>query len=278
MRRTVTTTFAGTIAVAAMAVGLTSGPTAAIVDGAVDGTLHPGVGMVTYLRDGTPYRCSGTLIAPTVVVTAGHCTQGATGVFVTFDPVGQRAPNAPTNPGDAARFIPGTASTHPDYVGSYRYDELHDIGVVVLDRSADTVWPGIPLTPLAPAGAADRLRAGNGSAGQTLFTTVGYGVFYAKPDGGPQKPTVVSDRVRRNATAPLQMVKGETIKLAENGADARGTGGSCFGDSGGALLLGGQLYGVTSFGASQFCIGMGGYQRTDTASAREFLAGFVTLP
>lgn len=274
MRRILATS----VVTAAATLSLAIAPVAAIVDGEVDGTLHPGVGMVTFLRDGTPYRCSGTLVAPTVVVTAAHCTIGATGVFVTFDPVGQRAPNSPTNPGDPARFISGTAFTHPDYDGSYKYDELNDIGVVVLDRSADTVWSGIPVTPLAPAGTADRLRTGNGAAGQTLFTTVGYGVYYAKPDGGPQKPTAVSDRVRRYATAPLQMVQGETIKVAENGADARGTGGSCFGDSGGALLLDGRLVGVTSFGASQFCIGMGGYQRTDSASARTFLSGFVTLP
>ena len=79
-------------------------------------------------------------------------------------------------------------------------------------------------------------------------------------------------------TCALPILKGETIKLAKNGADSRGTGGSCFGDSGGPLLLDGRLYGVTAWGAAQFCIGVGGYQRTDTVSARAFLAAFVDLP
>lgn len=274
MRRILT----ASITTAAATVALAVAPASAIVGGEVDGTQHPGVGMITFVQDGSHYRCSGTLVEPTVVVTAAHCTQGATSVFVTFDPVGQRAPDLPTDPGDPARFIPGTAYADPNYTGGFKFDTLDDIGVVVLDRPASSVWPGIPTTPLAPAGAADRLRTGNGAAGQTVFTLVGYGVFFAKPASGPQKPTVVSDRVRRTATAPLQTVRGETIKLAENAADSRGTGGACFGDSGGALLLDGRLYGVTSFGASQFCLGMGGYQRTDTAEARAFLSQFLTLP
>ena len=40
----------------------------AIIGGEVDGTQHPGVGMITFVQDGEHYRCSGTLVAPTVVV------------------------------------------------------------------------------------------------------------------------------------------------------------------------------------------------------------------
>ena len=94
----------------------------------------------------------------------------------------------------------------------------------------------------------------------------------------PAKPAAVSDRIRRNATVPLQMVRGETIKTAENANDSRGTGGTCFGDSGGALLLDGRLVGVTSWVASQFCIGVSGFQRTETAHARAFLSQYLTLP
>jgi hypothetical protein len=40
----------------------------------------------------------------------------------------------------------------------------------------------------------------------------------------------------------------------------------------------GLLVADTSFGPSQFCRSFGGYYRLDTADARSFLAGYVTLP
>ena len=53
-------------------------PVAAITrGGAPDDGEHPYVGlMVADDADGNPlWRCSGTLISPTVFVTAGHCTE-----------------------------------------------------------------------------------------------------------------------------------------------------------------------------------------------------------
>src|SRR5262249_2258611 len=97
-------------------------------------------------------------------------------------------------------------------------------------------------------------------------------------DGGPQKPTAVSDRTRRFTTAVGQMVSTQVLKLAENDADSRAGGGSCFGDSGGPAFHDGFLVGDTSFGASQFCGGAGGSSRLDTADARSFLDDFVAVP
>jgi secreted trypsin-like serine protease len=271
LRRIALITLASILAVATL-------PAGAIVGGSEDGDQHPGVGLIYFLEQGDLYRCSGTLVEPTVVVTAAHCTQGATDVHVTFDAAAPRSPLATTNPGDPSRFIGGTAHADPDYTGGFKFDTLDDIGVVVLDRPASEVWPGITLTPLASAGTADRLRAGNGRAGQTLFTAVGYGIRFEHPTEGPAKPAPVSDRIRRNATVPLQMVHGQTIQTAENPNDSRGTGGTCFGDSGGALLLDGRLIGVTAWGASQFCIGVSGFQRTESAHARAFLGQYLSLP
>ena len=50
-----------------------SGPSF-ITHGTVDGDAHPAVVLIIMDIDGTPaFRCSGTLIAPTFVLTAGHC-------------------------------------------------------------------------------------------------------------------------------------------------------------------------------------------------------------
>src|ERR687885_2253204 len=63
-------------------------PANAITYGAPDGNGHPEVGALLAPQaysDGTWTTCSGTLISPTVFLTAAHCDQGVSRVAVTFD-------------------------------------------------------------------------------------------------------------------------------------------------------------------------------------------------
>ena len=54
-------------------------PAAAITGGEPDGAGHPNVGMMIADVDGEPaWRCTGTLIAPRVFLTAGHCVISGT--------------------------------------------------------------------------------------------------------------------------------------------------------------------------------------------------------
>src|SRR5919112_5067091 len=67
---------------------LAAAPAAAITNGSPDGQAHPNVGGLvspTQYSDGTWLYCSGTLISPTVFLTAAHCDEGTSRVTVTFD-------------------------------------------------------------------------------------------------------------------------------------------------------------------------------------------------
>src|SRR5918911_3573420 len=62
----------------------------AITYGVPDGQGHPEVGALLAQQafsDGTWEECSGTLISPTVFLTAEHCDEGVSRVAVTFDSV-----------------------------------------------------------------------------------------------------------------------------------------------------------------------------------------------
>src|SRR5262245_40400313 len=103
------------VAVHAALVLFLAAPAGAVVGGEVDGGLHPNVGMFYFTQDGARFRCSGTLVSPTIVLTAAHCTAGSTDVRVTFDSVAQQDPLRPVSPGDPSRFIVGTPFPHPEW-------------------------------------------------------------------------------------------------------------------------------------------------------------------
>ena len=105
-------------------------PASAITWGTPDGEAHPHVGLMVFDVGGAPaWRCSGTLLSPTVMLTAGHCTFGTTGGRVYFD-----ADVGAGRPGNGYPFSGGISfaeiHTHPSYVDAAFY--LHDVGVVIL--------------------------------------------------------------------------------------------------------------------------------------------------
>lgn len=277
MRRTALIVVAAVVALAIAA------PASAITSGEIDGNRHPNVAMMVFYSSAGRFRCSATLVSPTVLVTAAHCTDDPVGkVIATFNPVAPTpTPRATDDTGNAMSAVGyqalpagwaaiGTPHAHPLWDGELQLNDLHDVGVVVLDQAVTGITPA----ELAPIGYLDELSVQ--ALHEAAFETVGYGVFFVKPAEGPKKPTAVSDVTRRFAIQPGQNVTSQTLKLSESDDDSRGTGGTCFGDSGGPTFHDGLLVADTSFGASQFCRGFGGYNRLDTVDARSFLDDFLS--
>jgi hypothetical protein len=250
---------------------LATAPALAITGGQAD-TTHTSVGLVRFTTVDGRFRCSGTLISQTVVLTAGHCTEGpATNVYVSFDDALQPDPLAPgiTPAEKAAReahYITGTAHPDPGWDGKLQFAKQHDQGVVVLDAPASSKWPGIVPAQLPPVGFLD---SNQGQLKNETFTLVGYGV-----DIGVKKAVVVV-QFRSSTTSFLKNVGTEVITFQINENDSKAGGGSCFGDSGGGVFLGQYVLGDASYVNSLTCNALGSYQRDDTTYSRDFLDGWL---
>jgi hypothetical protein len=270
------------LATAIVGLGVSAAPAGASTGGTPDGNTHPNVGLILFYDATGRYRCSATLVSPTVLLTAAHCTDGTLGrTLVTFDSTIAEAPPTPfpaaADPSagytqaeiEAAGYLSGTAYTHPQYSDFTDTRNWNDVGVIVLDR---------PVTGIAPAdiaglGTLDQIR--QSQLRSTLFRAVGYGTEVRKPESGPQKPQPMSyPLIRRYVDMPGQKLTPQILQTNGNDKDPFGTGGTCFGDSGGPVFLDGEIVAVTSYGYTANCRYLGGYQRVDIPVAQDWLARF----
>ena len=240
-----------------------------VTDGDLDGNAHPYVGlMVAQDAEGKPlWRCSGTLLSPTLFLTAGHCTEApATHVEIWFDAdVESGIPdNGYPNDGD----VGGTPYTHPQYDPDAFY--LYDLGVVVLDEPYNMVSEYGELQDLNQLDQYAKKRGKN----KVTFTAVGYGVQQSFPDAASWKEQAL--RIRMVAHPRLIQINtgftGDFSILLSNNAN---TGGTCFGDSGGPNFIGDTnvIAGVTSYANNDTCGGAGGVYRVDQADDLDWIYG-----
>ncbi|MDN4471916.1 S1 family peptidase [Demequina zhanjiangensis] len=254
-------------------------PAAAIKNGEPDDGAHPYVGlMVADDANGPAWRCSGTLVSPTVYVTAGHCTYGAESVTIWFhEDVNDRATygypfgDEVLEPGTDLS-VEGSPYTHPEYDDAAFY--LHDLGVVVLDEPVYLDEYGT----LPEQGLFDALLAPGGKK-TTTFTPVGYGLQRSLP-----AQTGLTEASLTRLTASVKIINADAAfgeKKAGNAVlftnNASG-GGTCSGDSGGPIFVAGTttIAAVTSYGLNATCSGTGGGYRIDQPDDLAFLAQFVS--
>ena len=276
-------------------------PAAAITKNYVPDPIHTYVGLIGFysLDEGGnevwSHRCSGELIAPTVVLTAGHCTDdGEGGVmqqariwFQQDAGAGYTALNGedPVT-GYPNRCTPGTlgtdcAESHVMY--NYGFDNFagfpntHDVGIVILEQSitgkGQAILPGV--------GVLDDLIKARGTK-NAVFTVSGYGVSFSQTLGYLPYPITISYRVRLMAESKLvnlvsQWNDGFNIQLNGNGD---GRGGTCSGDSGGPVFWppdSNIIVAVTSFGHSNAgCRGDGYYYRLDRQEVLDWIAAHMS--
>lgn len=272
-RRLATATIVALLALSALAVA----PASAITNGSSDDGDHPWVGLYTAhaANDNYLWRCTATLLSPWVMVTAGHCTDGADKAVVFFD-------QGPIIPDPAftlatrscagitgypcAGGVTGTPVTSPDFDENAFY--LNDVGIVLLD---EPVYAGT-YAELPEAGILSAMKPGP----RSWFTTLGYGLQASFPDPAAWKD--LSSRERLVAYPQLNSIDGPNTGDFSMWVSANAkTGGTCFGDSGGPSFIGSTnvIAGVTSYGYTDTCKGPDGIYRLDNEDDLDWIWGYL---
>jgi hypothetical protein len=204
-----------TVACGAPADDSTSSADEAIQGGATD-SGDPAVGLVWFQGGGF---CTGTLISPTVVLTAGHCVQDPIDGFYTGS--GKATANIGTNPvaGMTKHAVSGMAA-HPTYKAGNCPNNTLDIGLIHL---------AAPITNITPV----KFTSGGAlPAAGSSCEAIGYGTHTSGSTDTYEKKRSGTEVFESSTSMAVEVKMGSA--LADHG------------DSGGPLICGGVIIGTTS--------------------------------
>jgi hypothetical protein len=260
---------------AAVALACAAAPAAAVTFGQPDGNGHPFVGTILFERAEGYFSCSGTMMSPTVMLTAGHCTEegGVTNLrtWVKFTPDISVHSGCSTRAcldaflDDASNgWIQGTAYPHPQYDDFSQFPQTYDVGVVTLAQPVQMATYG----ELPSLGFLATIR----KAAENNFTVVGYGQQGEIP--------AFYSNIWARYVGTVKLIE---LKSKSDGAQSAkytnnpGTGGgTCFGDSGGPIFYSNTniVVSVVSWGITP-CIGVDYNFRTDIQTTQDFVDSFL---
>jgi hypothetical protein len=247
-----------------------AGSVRAVTGNYVGDFAHPFVGLaVFYDSSGTfLHRCSGSLLTPTIFLTAGHCVDDAASARVyfqqdagvNFDPATEYDPVS----GYPVDCLDPNLCTTSSQLFSYGFSDFsgfpntQDVGLLILDEPIYVDYYGALPSP----GTLDSVATQRGLQDLT-FTVSGYGLSESNP------VHVESFRERLMATSRLVNVNSALtagFNLQTTSSRGGGRGGTCSGDSGGPVFYPSDsniIVAVTSFGLNPWCRGVDFAYRTD---------------
>jgi len=264
----------GALALTITALLLLTVSAGAITWGEPDGDAHRYVGTLLFVQNGVSYySCTGTLLSPTVMLTAGHCveeygnTNDVTYVRFAEDALEGRGDYASTQQWlrkewiQAKRVIP-----HPQFDDFAEFPLTYDVGLVILSKPVRLKEYGV----LPDEGFLETLGSKD-----DRFTVVGYGMQ------GIISPFYQDDYARYVGHVSLVELNstfagGASAKFTNNPGGGNGSGGTCFGDSGGPVFHGDTrtIGAIVSWGITP-CIGVDYQFRMDTATALDFVRAYL---
>ena len=271
------------IALALAMTGLMATPSGAITGNFVPDNEHEYVGLIVFYDESGEFmhRCTGSLISPTVFLTAGHCVtiDDETGelaatarIYFEQDAGADYDPETDTPASSGYPYTGGvTASTFYafDYRGITVPATNNDVGLVILDEPYELDTYG----SLAAPGTLEQY----GTGPDARVTVSGYGVTYV--NGNPAATESYRSRLMADTWIIGTRGVANGINVQLSSAPGRGGGGTCFGDSGGPTLLYGTdtIVAVTSFGMSRnVCGGTEFNFRVDTVAVQEWMQSVLT--